>query len=221
MMFNAARIYQDALYMQDGISSHLADRFPGQPEALASIIFAAMSLEAFMNETVFLAEKHIKHSDQPGWLTAFVDVINELEASKAPLQSKFLTAKYILSGASFDKGKNPYQAFHMLVRLRNEIVHQKAHDPIEWDNEGNLAVKRHNILESFRALDILGEYPDAKVKADLTVTNWVDDISTRAMARWACNAACGMVHAIAEAAPASPMREVIEITYCAVFKPLS
>lgn len=219
MIVNANRMFHNAMRMAQQVAQHVADTFPGQPEALTSVIYASMSVETFINEMVFQAEWHCKsHPDPHASIRAFVDVMDELEASKAPLTTKILMGKFILSGLPFTKGTNPYQHFALLTRLRNEIVHQKAHEELQWDDEGNPFIKKRNILDSFRALGVLGEIDtNPEIEPDVLITNWLDDISTRAMARWACDTASEIVNAMLDAVPDELLQRVLEATYRETF----
>jgi hypothetical protein len=220
MIINATRMYQNAVRMAAQVSKHVPDTFPGQTEALTSIIYASMSVETFVNEMVFQAEWHCDtHPEAHGSVRAFVDVMNELEASRAPLTAKVLLGKFTLSGQPFDKGEDPYQSFALLTKLRNEIVHQKAHEELKWDEEGNPFIKKRNILESFQALGILGQIETkTEIEPDVLITNWLDDISTRAMAFWACNSASGIVNAVLDATVDDFLRNVLDAEYREPFR---
>jgi hypothetical protein len=53
-------------------AKHVADTFPGQTEALTSIIYASVSVETFINEMVFHAEWHCNiHPEAHGSVRAF------------------------------------------------------------------------------------------------------------------------------------------------------
>jgi hypothetical protein len=45
-----------------------------------------------------------------------------------PTLCKYLAVAPILSGTTFDKGKNPYQDFALLFTARNAVMHFKAVD---------------------------------------------------------------------------------------------
>jgi hypothetical protein len=197
MYINANKIYVDAVRWAKDVSSDVDDTTPGQSEALVSLMFASLSIETFMNELVYHADVKSTGKAHPlPSLQTFADVLTEMEQSKAPITSKILMGKFILSGESFDKGKNPYQDFALLVRLRNEITHQKAYEEFRVE-DGKPAYKKRNILESFSGMNVLGK---AYYQNQEVVTNWLDEISTRAMAVWACGATAGIVNAMLDAA---------------------
>src|ERR1700727_736575 len=72
-----------------------APRVGGHKEALVSVVFAAASLEAFFNETVYLAQ-HIKNPSPI--VSTFAQIMVEAEESKAQIQSKFQLANLTLTG---------------------------------------------------------------------------------------------------------------------------
>lgn len=111
MIVNANRMFQNAVRLAQQIAPHVADTFPFQQEALTSVIYASMSVETFINEMGFHAEWHCKRdSGTHASVRAFVTVMDELEASKAPLTTKILISKFVLSGLPFDKGTAPLSA---------------------------------------------------------------------------------------------------------------
>lgn len=198
MFINAGRLYLGAVKWANEVNSGVDDLAPGQPQALASIIFAPLSVEAFINEVVLQAETGTSRQPNPT-LRTFADVLNEMEQSRAPITSKIMMGKFILSGESFDKGENPFQDFALLVKLRNEIVRQKAFEEYSPNKEGNHAIRRRGILEPFKNRGVLAR-TTAEERNEEVLTNWLDDISTRAMAVWACSAAYGILNNILDAA---------------------
>lgn len=115
-----------------------ARRAGGQPDALVSVVFAAASLEAFLNESIYLAEISLKRKArelrlghpvdaEPQIVSAFPKVMREAEESKVPIQFKFQLAHFILTGEVYDKGRSaPYQNFTDLVATRNLLMHGKS-----------------------------------------------------------------------------------------------
>src|SRR6185437_3506639 len=118
---NAGLVYLNALSLIENI------RPPGpqhhstlRTNATASTIFSALATETFINEVSYLANGLFRGTEG-AWLQTLGDVLEELEDSHAPITSKYLIAKFVLSGAPFDKGKSPYQEFALLIRVRNVI----------------------------------------------------------------------------------------------------
>jgi hypothetical protein len=81
----------------------------------AVIILAHTSLEAYLNE--FL---NLKLSLSRAKKYA---VLRELIRARLRFREKWVVVMTVLSGGSFDKGKEPFQSLILLTDLRNEIVH--------------------------------------------------------------------------------------------------
>ncbi len=216
MFINAIQIYRNAVYMLEGIDSAINDRDPGQLEALTSIIYAAIALETFINELPALVGDMFLDSNAPSSLRTFVGVLDELEQSKASINTKYLLGKFILSGESFDKSQKLYQNFALLVSLRNEIVHQKPDDyRFGVDEKGAILRTERQILKRLRSLNVLGTEPSqvGEEGPEAVVTDWLDIISTRATAKWACESASSMILAIVDALPQGTLRDFADTIY--------
>jgi hypothetical protein len=100
-------------------------RVGGHKEALVSLVFAAASLEAFLNESVYLAE-NIRNA--PTIVSTFAQVMADAEESKAQIQAKFQLRNLVLTGKSHDKGSPPYQDFADLFAVRNSLMHGKSNE---------------------------------------------------------------------------------------------
>jgi hypothetical protein len=96
-----------------------APRAGGHQEALVSVVFAAASLEAFLNESVYLAE-NIRGG--PPIVSAFAQVMADAEESKVQIQSKFQLGSLVLTSKTYEKGVAPYQDFSDLFALRNLLM---------------------------------------------------------------------------------------------------
>src|SRR5262249_40214474 len=100
-----------------------------QQPALTSIVFAVVSLEAWINEAVELA-RHKSESDPPE-VSAFAEFMDDAERAHASLESKFILASWILSRKGVDRGVQPYQDFAQLLKLRNDLVHFRPNEVTE------------------------------------------------------------------------------------------
>src|SRR5439155_18734314 len=74
-------------------------------------------------------------------LHAFADALQEIEESRGSLSLKYLIASQTLSGATFDKGSNPYQDFAILINLRNDLMHLKPRDSFLQPENGPLEIQ--------------------------------------------------------------------------------
>lgn len=158
------------------------------PEALTAVLFSVVALESFINELVDLASGIGDDEDPPEpRFLALADVMEEID--HASLASKFLMAKWFLSGKSYDKSKAPYQDFAALIKVRNGLVHLKAEQ--YWPGESGLLVSSMGeaVLRSLESRRLIEPSPPAN-------PGWLNRISTPAVARWACNTTAAMVHSI-------------------------
>jgi hypothetical protein len=175
--------------------------------ALASILFAMISTEAFINELGLLVSGEKDHLAVPGWERTLSDLLDEAEKSRISITSKYQLAKFILSGQPFDRGSKPFQDFALLVDVRNLLVHARPLTAIvrknpsggfEWA-EPKIMVR----LQNASALEVDDFLLDAASmsNADALAASLVLQISRQSVARWACKAAAGIVNGILDAAP--------------------
>jgi len=95
-------------------------------DALIAIVFAALGVEAFINE---LAEMAQRDADMYGpglggtaTLRDLATTLVEIEDARGPVELKYQMASKILSGRTFDQGAQPFQDFRDLMRLRDALV---------------------------------------------------------------------------------------------------
>jgi hypothetical protein len=212
MALNAGKLFENAMDAYHRIEAE--DKYPGQPDALVAILFAAISLEAFINELAYCSVP-----DDGDTVIALRNVLNEAEASRAPTRAKYHLAKLVLSQKGFDRGAAPFQNFDTLMRLRDLIVHAHVQPGVIEDEKGQIlnadppaAVKT---LQAARVISTISEICTLlEIPADSLVNaNWLDVVSTKAVARWACNAAAAMVIAILDALPAGQFAEIMNRIY--------
>src|ERR1035437_997190 len=96
-MSNAAPIFSVAVDSLKRINA--PPRKGSQMDALVSIVFAAASLEAFLNETAYLASNYQPAAGDPVVVSTFADVMEEVEKSRAQIQAKFQFAHIESAGA--------------------------------------------------------------------------------------------------------------------------
>lgn len=184
-----------------------------QNDALVAIIFAALSLEAFINELGDLARDMKARGHEEDFLDRLIDAIFESQGSKKNTQDKFMDASAALSN-TFDKGKYPYQDFVELLRLRNCLAHLKPQDRLEIDEDSNWFYSGRNLINKLRSKGILQNH--TKIES-ITLL-----VSTAKAAKWACNTASAMVNAILDSIPDSGFsNDNQEIAlYKSMFQPL-
>ena len=144
MFANAGRLFLDAVDAHKEVSSLNAVGVQARRGCLASVIFSAMSTEAFINELQQLAVDAACDSAEPGWVKVLGEVLEEAEDARVSIEFKYHIAKLVLSGQAFDKGSQPFQDFALLVSLRNHVVHAKpeeavrrkeAHGAVNWETK--------------------------------------------------------------------------------------
>jgi hypothetical protein len=181
---------------------------------VVAVVFAAVSLEAFINELGALAET-APPSDPPQ-IRAFASLLRTVEESHGATRLKFALAGQVFRGMPYDTGAEPFQSFDLLFSLRDAIVHLQS-ERLQFDGEGRLTRSSHTrVLERLRSQKILAEYdPSAYVGAS---PSWISLLSTRAVARWACNVASDVVMAVLDSIPESEFRREADFSYRANFR---
>jgi hypothetical protein len=181
------------------------ERDSGNPDACVAILFAAASLEAFANEVGYLAREPLQANPE---IRSLGDLFEELEFS-ASIQSKFLLLRALIAKRPYDKGTSPYQDFSLLIALRNELVHRKA-ERYEVD-AADAPLTSNTLLDRLRSKNITAE-PRAGPNQ---VWGLFLAIETRAVARWALNAAAAMMKDVAASAP-QELRSLLEVRYALI-----
>jgi hypothetical protein len=222
-MSNAAPIFSVAVDSLKRINA--PPRKGNQMDALVSIVFAAASLEAFLNEAAYLASNYQPVVGDPVVVSTFADVMEEVEKSRAQIQAKFQFAHIVLTGKTYDKGAAPYQDFSLLIETRNELVHFKS-DEYFLSKGGDKATvgSTVRVIRRLKSLNILFEGTPGTITMPFGQTaqmsaHYVTDpifkeppdasasftylIGTKAVAEWACNAASQMVLDFLSKAPPS------------------
>ena len=131
MNLNAGVLRRIARLAHDRINARIGDREPHvDMDAIVAVVFAAASLEAFINETAALAGSSLP-SDPPS-VRAFADCVREIEANRGATEDKYEAAGWAFVGRPYDWGVEPFQSCEVLFRLRNAVVHLKAEDLRTW-----------------------------------------------------------------------------------------
>lgn len=194
----AGSLFSIALKSADSIT--VGKRNGHQRAALVSLVFAVVSLEAFFNEAVelanmaliseraFIADGVTPKSPEPEVVDAFVQLMTDAEKARASLESKFLLANWLLTGKSHDRGAQPYQDLSLLLRVRNQLVHFKPND-IFTEQEVTpeiLSHSRNPAIVQLRSKHVLAD--------DIVgLSGWTAWVETKAMAKWACDVASHVV----------------------------
>lgn len=108
------RPHPEALYFhiaRDSVDAakNESDEFRRKQLVATAIVFAAMCLEAFINQEYAVRVQEL-----------------EEDFERVPLDTKWRALPLLLGATeSFDRGKQPYQTFRTLVSVRNGLVHFK------------------------------------------------------------------------------------------------
>jgi hypothetical protein len=192
-----------------------SERAPGQPEAIIAIVFSAMALEAFINEAADIAAFPVPSGNpaHPLSVVTFAGIEEELKGSKnsySSIHTKFLVAKWVFAGESYNKGIFPYQDFHLLIALRNTLAHIEGLDITKTTLAGEVIAEQPSILEKLLPKKILA--------APTTPDLWLPRIATLETARWACNTATAMYRSLVEVIPDGELKTRLDFGYSPHFQ---
>lgn len=198
----SAALFEQAKMAYERVEAKgLADeRSTGEQDALVAVVFAAFTLEAFINEVGDYAayEDRLDANADPQSITVLGQVLGSLK-ERAATETKFQLARWILHGSPYDQGRTPYQDFKLLIGLRNALAHVKGLEIYEVSEAGVTDITQPpSVMAGLRSKNIL-----AKPRGEAP-TSWVDTIETLAVARWACRAASEMMRSVVDAMPDSP-----------------
>lgn len=209
MYANAGQLFRNAVDLFRGVSSLNAASDQAQRECLASVIFAAMSTEAFINELAQLATDAAEDSAEPAWVGRLGEVLRNAVKSRGSTRSKYDSAMEVLIGKVLDKGAQPFEDFALLISLRNLVVHLKPEDAVLRKEADGAMVWETEILRTLRergaiTMDDLPPRLSHPGEVGVIHSNLLEKISTQSVGRWSCGAAAGIVNAVLNAMPASP-----------------
>lgn len=171
--------------------------------SFVAILFSALALEAWINDLL----DHVQCDDSywsPPETQLLAAFASQLERRNSSLDLKIQLVATGLRGQPFDPGRQPYQDFALLVRIRNVLVHAK---PEHFDNGLGAQNEPHAIL---RELEERGVFELERVG----VVNLLHGTLTMSsVGRWAYGAAIRMAEALAEMLPRSGLRSSMEISF--------
>ena len=207
MFADSVRLFALAREAYDRSAAKAGPRDLVESDPLIAVVFSVAALQAFVSEVAELA----RGSDEPK-VRRLGEVLEEVEDCQGRFSLKVLLVSIILSGESYDKGKQPWQDFQLLVELRNDLVHLRPLDeerPVTRTNAGIVTlsydVEHPRILDKLRPKNIL-LVGDAQ-------ESWVTQVMTPAVAQWACNTASKMVKSVADVMPPSWPSTTLDIFY--------
>jgi hypothetical protein len=171
-----------------------------------------MALEAFINEAADIAAFPVPSGNpvHPLSVVTFAGIEKELKGSNSSIHTKFLVAKWVFAGESYNKGIFPYQDFHLLIALRNTLVHIEGLDITKTTLAGEEIAKQPSILKKL--------FPKKILAAPTTPDLWLSRIATLETARWACNTATAMYRSLVEVIPDGELKRLLDSGYSPHFQ---
>jgi hypothetical protein len=167
-------------------------------DATVAVVLAAASTEAFINEFTESVLLYQRSKDCQDEVTPSVGscatILKEVDRDRGSISQKYLWAAYLLSGKCFDKGKNPYQDFKLLIDLRNSLMHLKPDDDLTYSEHGAIVITPSETIEVLQRRKFARE--DNASGFNL--------IQTEKVAEWACNAAKHIILAVLNMIPDEP-----------------
>jgi hypothetical protein len=202
---NAYKFFEMAIIAYKNTLGGWGERQYGATDAIASVLFATMSVEAFMNE---LPELATGYPEQKKFVKNLSTLLATVEESQGQIKLKLLVANIAISEEVTDLFKNRYQDFVSLVKLRNELVHLKPSDEFNVNVDGKVSPSKRKLINTLKGLNILAK-PDTYLNELINKESplpFVELVSTPAVAKWACNTACDTVHTLVDSMPESMFR---------------
>ncbi len=186
------------------------EREPLPPDdPLVAVVFAVLALETFITELGELADM-ARFADTPS-VALLATLLAELERSHVQIKVKYQLAATVF-GKPFDKGKQPFQDFDVLVDVRNQLIHLKPRDGFLI---GGGFVPYEDVVKRLRGKKLLAEKDGNEWNGP-----WTLKISTRATARWACQTCIAMARSLLEVLPACGYFEAVNRLYSGAFRAL-
>lgn len=207
-------IYADILF---GYAVHaylkIGDEVPdlegGHGDAMAAIVFSATAAEVFINEVGALAVQDAERIDSKSSVALFVKLWSEL-GSRTSAKAKFILAKTILTDEPYDQQAPPFQDYTTLLTLRDELLHMPKPEATYID-EGSIKTKPWQFVE-----DNLGSR-NLLAECDPADKGWLYQVTTKAMAHWACETIEAMVKSLIQTMPQSLLAGSLEMFYIRQF----
>jgi hypothetical protein len=180
-----------------------APRTGDQRDALVSVVFSVVALEAFLNEITEHAQEMCAYQPtvEGNEAVLFSQVMGDAEESHVRLESKLTLAKWILSGKTMDRGAQPYQDLALLIRLRNDLIHLKPNKLFVHGVTTNEEAHK-DLMKRFKGKQILAN--------DRQTGSWTSLVQTKAVAEWSCRTAAHVVTDLCSGVPPSNFQPVLQ-----------
>lgn len=145
--------------------------------AYTTYVGAVAAVEAFINESFLGWQAKSQFKESALWQ------LNEPALERMDLLLKMVLIPQLLFAKTFDRSKQPYQDFALLVQVRNDIVHFKMK------------------MQAPKYVHELSQRKIALVKTVDEAVPWPMKLSSTEGIRWAHNTACAVVQTLVEFTP--------------------
>lgn len=175
----------------------IATKAHERDDSLVAVVFAVLSLEAFLSECVAAIQSPEIRTPEPG--PTFAEILSEVDELRSSFTLRCQLARILLAGHPYDKGKAPYQDLVLLVKLRNALVHYKPDDMCLDSQTGEFKPKRPRVLEELATRGI------AKTPRAGDLSSWISFIKPP-VSLWAIKTAQTMMKSLTQLLPDSLLR---------------
>lgn len=182
LLRHSRKIYEDAINDLSTNKSLIYGLNGRVNNALSAYILSVTSFEAFFNELFFTKFLLQKYQKSPIW------ELGSNWLSKLPLEKKVILISQSLLGDSFKIDTQPFQDFHILVKVRNSLVHYK---------HGSTPNFIKPLIDRNIALPD-PVFADLPQDANVAPQPWTWNISSTEGIRWSINTVCYMVKELGE-----------------------
>ena len=108
------------------IASEAAAKRPIRSTETVAVVFSAIAIESYVNNLLETLSYYVNiGTKMPVRLRILSAIASGLEVGRAQLPEKVNLISSVLRGHDFDKGKNPYQEFDLLLAIRHRFVHSR------------------------------------------------------------------------------------------------
>ena len=167
-------------------------------DALTAVILSVASLEALVNDLFDMAGKLApRDHDLRRWSRLWPD----LERLNVGL--KYLIVAQAI-GEPFDKTRQPYQDFSLLVAVRNEILHYKSPATKMKLDKSGVTFTYPKLVKRLVARKVI---PKPRVSASLA--SLLEHVKSASVARWACNTAAKVARHVVDNLPKGTVRRLM------------
>jgi len=173
-------------------------------EAITSIVLSCILLESFINES-YEPIRYLPRTEILSGLVNYAQCMEMMVRDMNSIEEKYCMALKNFSEGHFDKGKNPYQNFAMLIKIRNDIVHNKAEVQItEFELNGE-SKSKNKIPKWVRHLITCGIIFESN-----SVENFIDLLGSEKVATWAFESSIEIIEHLISLVPNGKFRADLE-----------